>query len=265
MAITVEGARLTEAHRVAQARNAAAVALLVKRYFGVVVDARRLSVTSEAWLAAVLPVILRGRVTSANLAASYASNFRVLEGVEPLNTQRFPAILDKTPEEAIRRSLIVTGPVALQRQMRLISGRALTPLQETQLEKAMTSAATTAGGSAMRHTLNASRDTIVNATVEDKKALGYVRVTKDDPCYFCAMLASRGPVYEKDSFDESDPRFTGFGDFKVHDSCACSLEPTYSRSSPWPGRSREFADRWAQLPRPTLLEWRRQYEGRATL
>ena len=262
MAATLQGARLTQAHRSAQVRNAAAVALLVQRYFRITVDPRRLVESSEVWLAAVLPIILRSRERSAALSAMYAREFRILEGIAALEPITFPQVLDGTDESTIRKSLAITGTVNLQKRLGTLSGNELTPLQESQLQQALRSSGAQAGASAVRHVQNAGRDTLINAVQEDKRALGYVRVTRDSPCYFCAMLASRGPVYKDDSFEDSDPRFHGFGEHKVHDSCGCSMEPTYSRSAPWPGRAAEWSEQWAKLPAPTLANWRKQFEGR---
>lgn len=72
-------------------------------------------------------------------------------------------------------------------------------------------------GAAVRLSALGGREVV--RSVADGKRIGYARVTGYDPCYFCAILASRRAVYEEDSFDESDARFTGWGTVKVHDSC----------------------------------------------
>jgi len=97
----------------------------------------------------------------------------------------------------------------------------------------------------------------------------YLRVTDADPCYFCAMLASRGPVYDEDSFDDSNPRFFGPGDYKVHDHCNCTLEPLYYSDAKAAGRAEEFEALWrtsgaTKSGREAIREFRRAYEGRLT-
>ncbi len=127
-------------------------------------------------------------------------------------------------------------------------------------EQKIAASATRAG---MRHVSNGGRDAMDEVIRQDKRVVGYVRVTRDNPCFFCAMLASRGPVYEDQSFADSDPRFQGPGDQKVHDGCGCSLVPLYSRENPeFLARTREFEDLWKQTG--SLIKFRQAFEGRST-
>jgi hypothetical protein len=129
-----------------------------------------------------------------------------------------------------------------------------------------------AGAAAARHAVNVSRDSAIETAKADRRIIGWVRVTSGRPCFFCAALASRGPVYQDDSFDESDPRFEGPGQHKVHDHCSCSLRPVTSRShEEWPAQSQEFEDRWKALSvetnrlygrNPTMLDWRQDFAAR---
>lgn len=89
-------------------------------------------------------------------------------------------------------------------------------------------------GEATRQALNGGRSTIDYLVQEDRRALGYIRKTDNDPCAFCAMLASRGPAYKS--------RETG--GFQAHAHCACQPEPVYSSTTQWPGRAREFQELW---------------------
>jgi hypothetical protein len=83
------------------------------------------------------------------------------------------------------------------------------------------------------------------------------------------MLMSRGIVYKEDSFDDSDPRFFGPGDAKIHDHCGGSLAPAYDRTlSP---ELQKFKDLWESGkwdPAPNrkgepdvVLGWRQFYEA----
>ena len=56
-----------------------------------------------------------------------------------------------------------------------------------------------------------------------------VRPSKNGPCGFCAMLASRGPVYKT---SES----AGVRADRFHSHCACSVVPVYT-SREWPGKA----------------------------
>lgn len=66
------------------------------------------------------------------------------------------------------------------------------------------------------------RRTMDENTARDGKALGFARVTNSsDPCDFCLMLSSRGPVYgKKSSIHRKDGR-------KYHSLCSCVAVPYF--------------------------------------
>lgn len=205
MAATLEGARLTEAHRLAQARIGATTQRQLLLAWSLI-DVNRLDATTPQWLGFVLPLIQTQRTRSANLASAYLRSFRVLElgaAIEPV-----PAILAATLDAgATTTSLTVTGPVSVKRAMS--AGADL-------VEAARTAQANTARA-AMRHAIGGGRDTITATTEADRYALGYRRVTSGSPCKFCSMLAGRGAVYSGQT-----------SAFDAHDGCSCSSEPVYA-------------------------------------
>lgn len=123
-------------------------------------------------------------------------------------------------DRAAERSLLVTGPGELKKQVK----RGV--LREQALEKAKAKVF----AAAARQVLNGGRDVTQDMVDADEAALGWVRVTDGDPCAFCALLSSRGPVYKTE----------GTASFSAHDDCACIAKPVFSRKAPWPGRAREF-------------------------
>jgi hypothetical protein len=135
-------------------------------------------------------------------------------------------------------SLKVMGPVGQKSK----TGRGMTPAQAKDVSFVQTA------GAASRHVLTGGRQSLLTLVDRDTVAKGWIRVTDSDPCSFCAMLASRGPVFkDKAAFAESNAQFQNNpklgatpGDAKVHDNCACTMEPVYSLSAPWPGRAKEF-------------------------
>lgn len=161
-------------------------------------------------------------------------------------------------DRAAEVSLIVTGPVG--QKSKTSRGK---PLQVARDESFVEAA-----GAATRHVLTGGRQSLLTLVEGDMKAIGWIRVTDGDPCSFCAMLASRGAVYKQASFSQSDPRFEGPGEFKVHDSCACTMEVVYSRQAAWPGRGDEFYRLWRDNIRGKYSgkdarnAWRRLYEQR---
>lgn len=270
MATTAEAAALTEAHRVQQARQGALIAYVTAQLWMREVDPTDITATSAKLVERLMPLVLRRRNESARLARAYYSKFRALEVAGGDGFELPP--LSSLDLSVLKTSLEVTGPIGLKKRIGEIgdlneAGDLPEVTLKVLINEAMEKTATDISGAATRHAMNGGRDEIQNALAEDRVALGYVRVTQANPCYFCAMLASRGPVYGDDSFDETDPRFIGEGTHKVHDHCGCSIEPVYDRKADWPGRAKEFEGEWVDLSRslgrsPTLRDWRRRYEGR---
>lgn len=122
-------------------------------------------------------------------------------------------------------------------------------------------------GAAVRLSALGGREVV--RSVVDGKRIGYARVTGYDPCYFCAILASRRAVYEEDSFDESDARFTGWGTVKVHDSCQCALIPVTQMNQDQLTQMSYFEQLWKDLSgknpkkrgESPVLTFRRNYEA----
>lgn len=95
-----------------------------------------------------------------------------------------------------------------------------------------------------RHVLNTGRATILGATMADREAKGWARGLEPEACSFCAMLALRGAVYKRHSFDASNARFAGGGySIKVHDHCRCHPVPVFGRYEP-PADVRAYEALW---------------------
>lgn len=236
MAATLAGSRLTDAHRTAQARvGARTVARLAQVW--PLLDLTDLDATAPRWLTAAEGVVLSERQASETLAGEYA---RVYRSAEMGTTSRTftPAAGDPLDVRRLRTSLLVTGPVHLKEAMR--AGQALLGAADT--------ASATAAASGMRHALNGGRSALINTAKTDPASPGWSRSIGTKPCGFCAMLASRGPVYFSGSFDRSDPRFHGPGTAKVHDSCHCNVEPIY-RGDGWTPEARDLADLYDSVRR----------------
>lgn len=181
--------------------------------------------STERWLRVTMPYIQAQRSRSSAIAAQYAAAFRTLEVG---STEGFaPVLAGRSDPAALATSLLVTGPVHL----RLLMWQGLT--------SATQAAQVASARAAMRHVGNGGRDTILGTVRADSQAVGWARVTSGLPCAFCAMLASRGPVYktrETAAFD-AHPN-------AVHDNDACTFEPVYIDDGQWPPRSDEFRELW---------------------
>ena len=199
---------------------------------------------------ALVALIQARWAVSAGLAAAYYGEFRAAEGVTgPLT----PIVVPPPSPAEVTTSLRIIGPGA--------AGRLVALARPDAAAVTLTNVA----GDVSRQVLNGGRETILGSIDRDPTALGYARVTDGNPCAFCALLASRGPVFR--SVKTATVARDGA---KYHRKCGCSAEPVFTRDQPWPGKGREFADLWKQAKRTARTEdgltpavaFRRAIEGR---
>ena len=135
--------------------------------------------------------------------------------------------------------LISAGPGAVKRAM---------PAPE---DMAMASGLKGSTGAAVRHAMNGGRDVALTEAQEDQFAVGWQRITDENPCYFCAILAANGPLYKRrTSFSNKNSKtgkefapnlafdVTGepSGIAKVHNHCRCTIAPVFEgfeQVDPW--------------------------------
>lgn len=217
MASSEAGATLTEQHRQMQL---ALRALTIRQIMALwpAFDPEDMDRTwHPLFQALALLIRVRGQ-DSAVLTSRYYQRFREAEGVPGGYVPRMAA---SPAAEQVARSLGYVGPY--QTQKLLDAGRSDVREQ----------AFVNVQGATTRLVLDQGRQTLIDNVKADPMALGYVRVSDGDPCPWCMMLISRGPVYSKE---------TAF--FKSHDSCGCSAEAVFDRNTKWPGRAREFRELW---------------------
>lgn len=256
MATTVTGTELTEQHRRAQlAIRSAFMAELVRIWPLINLD--RLDETAAEWIGLVTDLILTWRLQSVDRALAYYDAFRRAETGMPLaNRGNFRSLVTVEPA-AIKTSLLVTGPIGVKSRI----GKGINP------EVAKAKALVDVSGAASRHVLDGGRQLVTEATDMDELAVGFARVTDSDPCAFCAMLASRGPVYHSraSAFRTTARSKRGAGE-KYHDHCGCGVEPLFFEDAEWPGRAREFEKLWNDSTKKTggksaLNAFRTAYEA----
>jgi hypothetical protein len=238
MARTEAGRTLTEEHRQAQIRlRAASLRDFIQLWPLWQGDER----SFQTLIAATTPLVRAYRQASGDLAAAYYRTFRAAENP---GGEASPRLADPIDEARLAGTLYVVG--------RKQTAKAIAAGQPAEL--ARRTALVRTSGSVTRFILEAGRETVIRSAAADRQALGWARVTAGEPCAFCAMLASRGPVYAEDTVG-----------FRAHDHCTCTAEPAY-RDSEWPGRAREFRElynRHAAGTENPVNELRRVLEGRA--
>ena len=244
MAVTAEGRAATEAHRRLQGRLARLTVVQMRQLWRLI-DLDDIDGTVQGWLSATSDLVRRQHAVSVGIAERYYRRFRTAEVGEPLLG---PLPRPGLSEQAVRTSLLVTGPYRIW----ALLGKGGT------LGDAARTAFTTSTAAATRHVLNGGREFIGGAVAQDSRALGWIRVTRGDPCAFYAMLASRGPVFKSRGSAVAGSVFSErVMDFRAHDACGCTAEPVYRSDTEWPGRAREFHDLWnrAQQKARSDPEW----------
>lgn len=184
-------------------RETAVHQALLGRLWTRTMDLADLDRSFTRFYAQAAPVVAAGKIRSRTTAASYYVAARRLADVSgPL-----PGVERLSLDDvAVATSLRVTGLLATKASIgRGIDGREAMALG---MERML--------GSAKRHMLNAGRSALIDMSGRDRKSGRYIRVSDGDPCNFCLLLVSRGPV-----FSEETP------DFESHDRCGCSLAPVF--------------------------------------
>lgn len=234
MARTVEGAALTSQHRQRQlALRAAVIRDLTLLWPLWTLDNFE---SFDQFIAATVPLIRSRHRDSAGVAANYFQTFRTVEGIGGDAPIRIP---DRPPPDKLTVSLRSTG----------LAGTAKAFQAGKSPQAARQAGFVRMSGAATRHVLDGGRETIMRTAASDSRAQGWQRTTTSDPCAFCAMLASRGPVFKSRQSATAGSVFSqAVMDFRAHDHCSCNAEPVYRGSSP-PDEARRFQELWDRSQR----------------
>lgn len=211
-----EQARISEQHRLAQAQLQAVVVRDMARIMPAL-DVNNVDTTFGPWFDTAYKLITARRTVSASLGATYYNAIRADHKLG----DAFTPFLDAIPDKGrVFTSLLVTGPIAMKKNL----AAGVEPMV------ARDAALKTIAQAAQRHVIEGGRQTVIRSARRDPRAHGWARLTDGAPCAFCALLASRGPVYRTEKT----------GGFKSHDGCGCTAVPVFDPNAPWPGRAEEF-------------------------
>lgn len=210
MALTADGKALTEAHRRAQLAIAARADAALRLVWPVL-DPKDLDRSRWPWLDASLGVMRPHFDESVTLARAYVTEYRRAEGVASQVLAQ--PIWD---HNLMAQNLELAGPV----RVKLLVKGGMTG------DAAAGAALTKFTGIGRRAVMSGGRMMIHETSRHDRNVIGWRRVTDGDPCTFCAMLATRGPVYGKDTVLS-----TGEG-LRYHGHCGCTAELVYGEWIP---------------------------------
>lgn len=234
-------------HMHAQNRDVAAVQHELQQVWRSVLDPDDLAASFQRFAIVAQSMIHDAQTAAIATADSYYLQTRVTAGL--------PAQLPATPPvfgsiAADLAALYSTGFVAIQRALK----------DGATVQQAASSATAAMLGGAQRRILDAPRQRLINLSQADSETVGWARVGDGDPCYFCAMLIGRGPVYSAESVH-----------FSAHDHDGCTARPVFASdpSGGWDSQADALRHAWygAEPDEPidpkasnTLRDWRRQYE-----
>lgn len=165
----------------------------------------------DLWWEQTFPkVALATRATSLAVYKVTVAYLQALAIENAVKALIIPAFKYPNPQ-MLQTSFRVTGPVAFK----TVVGRG------RNVNEAIKSLQKQLPGSAVRHALDSGRNLVTETSVRNKQIVAWRRVTDGHPCYFCAVLASRGAVYrsrESALFSDGD---------KYHDHCRCHAEALF--------------------------------------
>jgi hypothetical protein len=261
MALTVAGQRATERYRTRQlAIRAEFLQQLHKAW--PLLDPLRLDATARAWLDLMIDLVTAFWSRSVTVSLEYYDTFRKAEtdfGAFHADHLRDVVIPNL---EQIRAVLIATGPAKIKHD----TGR------EHDIATVARKAMVEVSGAAGRLVLNGGRDAIDEAVHADRRAVGYARVLGPRPCYWCAMLASRGPVYRSEDVALRATARSKRAGKEYHDHCMCQAEPVFRHLTreDWPEHIRDLANLWGEAKkdtsgRKTINVFRSLFEARGSV
>ncbi|MFC9736679.1 hypothetical protein ACFVKC_02020 [Streptomyces noursei] len=169
--------------------------------------------------------------------------------------------IEREAEEELRTILDALGTRNLDRRLSQVDDEQAAKDADYERAEAHRQAGAQQAAAASRVAMNGGRSALWNHTNRDKRALGYVRLSRTGtPCGFCAMLISRGIAYKS----EASATYKD-GDL-FHDNCHCYAEPVFSRqqygSRELFALNRQYEALWPKVTnghsgRAALNAWRR--------
>ncbi|WP_372663557.1 VG15 protein [Amycolatopsis kentuckyensis] len=262
MAETTAGLRLTQRYRNQQlALRAEFLQQLHKAW--PLLDPFRLDATARAWLDLMIDLITGFWSRSVTVSLAYYEAFRKAETDSAVfHTSHLRDVVVPNLDQ-IRAVLIATGPAKIKHDT--IAG-------DHNMDTIARNAMVEVSGAASRLVLNGGRDAIDEAVHADRRAVGYARVLGPRPCYWCAMLASRGPVYRSEDVALRATERSKRAGKEYHDHCMCQAEPVFRhlKRDDWPEHIRDLADLWSEAKkdasgRKTINVFRTLFEARGSV
>ncbi|MEU5403721.1 hypothetical protein ABZ348_31020 [Streptomyces sp. NPDC005963] len=182
--------------------------------------------------------------------------------------------IERDAEEELRTVLEALGPQTLGTKVDVIDTSQPADEVDRLRNEAHRQAGAQQAAAAARIAMNGGRSAVWNHASRDRRALGYVRLSRTGtPCGWCAMLISRGFV-RSDAYrtqEAAGPTLAQLdsGEYadgdRYHDNCHCYAEPVFAPEqygSPAYALNRSYAELWPKVTRglsgqAAVSAWRR--------
>lgn len=198
MARTAAGRALTAQQKADQLRHASTVLVKARTSWLKYLDVSDLDASFPTWLLTMDSIVEEGFLGSERLAANYLARFAEAEGIQISGDPR--AVFDRGE---FTERMLVNGPISIKQK--IAKGMDPNTAKGAALNRFL--------GAVQEQVLDGGRDFLIDASRYSGKSGRWRRVTDGKPCAFCAMLASRGPVYTERSVV-----------FDSHVGCGCTAE-----------------------------------------
>ncbi|UIW13420.1 capsid maturation protease and VIP2-like ADP-ribosyltransferase toxin [Arthrobacter phage Amyev] len=194
---------LSRSHMAKQVQDASVVQAGLAVAFDKGLNPADLDGTSATYLRSALALVSAGRGLAVKTANDYYGAAKRGAGFE----STIPVLGAPQMDLAMAaQALLINGPISIKKQLSTGVG----------LIAAMDAAKAQTLRVGKRLVLEAPRKHLIDLVSKDKDALGWSRVSDGQPCHFCAMLVSRGPVYSEQTVR-----------FRAHNGCGCSVRPFF--------------------------------------
>lgn len=201
----VSNVPLASQHRLTQALLAAQLIQDVLALW-LVLDLSHIRTSWVSVEAAIMGLVRSAAAQSVLYGTDYYASAREIAGLAGDITLTEPPHLDLNVVSDI---LTKTGPGSLLHDIKI--GK--------QLAQALSDSGARMAGQAGNAVNRIGRETVQQLVQEDPKAIGWARKLGPRPCFFCSMLASRGPVYKTRKS----------ASFLAHGNCMCTAVPGFRK------------------------------------
>ena len=214
MALTQEGAVLTDRHRRSQVRLAITADSQARRLWDSSLNLADLDASQPVWKQTMLNLLETWYHISQQEALLYLPQFRQAEHGGRTGIR---VAVPRFDRDAVGDQLAWMGSTNVKWHL---------SMGQTQ-QDAYEAARRLFLGAFHEAVLAGGRGTVQEWARKDPRAIGYRRVADGNPCTFCAMLVGRGPVYTSEHKALSQ---RGGGAYHPH--CGCTVEVVYGDWKP---------------------------------